>query len=314
MTIVDFPSANIELESSVLKQIDCDILICPNTQRETILACVKNADAVLVNRETIDKELIDSMENCKIIARYGTGYDNVDITAATAKGIVVANVPGYCTVEVAEHAAALLLACARDVTNDRDTALNEPWGVTPKREMKRIAGTVLGIAGFGNTGKSLARILGGFGFSRILVFSRSTQQSDLPPNGELVDFDTLLRESDYISLHLPLTKDTASLFDKASFDKMKDDSVLINTARGKIIDEAALSDAIQSGKIRAAGLDVLCDEPPKADNPLLGLPGVIVTNHKAYYGKEAADDLCIKSAENVVAMFKAGNPIYRVVE
>lgn len=314
VTIVDSPSADIELESSILNQIDCDIYVCPDTQRETILAGVKNADAVLVNRNTIDAEMIAAMEQCRIIARYGTGYDNVDVVAAAAKGIVVANVPDYCTVEVAEHAAALLLACARGITTDRETALNEPWGVTPQREMKRIAGTTLGIAGFGNTGKSLARILGGFGFSRILIFSRNPQASDLPPNGEFVDFDTLLRESDYISLHLPLTKETSLLFDKDAFDKMKEDLILINTARGGIIDEHALTEAVLSGKIRGAGLDVLCDEPPRPDNPLLGLPGVIVTNHKAYYGKEAAEDLCIKSAENVLAMFRDGNPIYRVVE
>lgn len=281
--------------------------------REELYEKVRTADALMVNMTKIDRELIDSLENCKIISRYGIGYDNVDVKAAGEKGIPVGIVPDYCHIEVAEHAAALLLSCARRIPQRHGLVRKGHWRDTPGHTIHRVKGSTLGIFGYGQTGKALHKQISGFGFSRILINSRNLKPGTILDNGaEIVSLDTLLAESDYLSVHIPLNEETRGVLNEQTLMSMKPGSVLINTARGGVLCEKGLFKALTAGPVRAAALDVLDREPPDPDNPLLTLDNVILTDHEAYYSEQSVFDLKRKTALNVYSMLIKGVPVHCV--
>lgn len=305
-----FEDNNKEIE--VLKKLDAEVIICKNKPKDELFAICRDADALLVNMINVDKEFIENLEKCKVISRYGGGYDNVDAIAAEKAGIWLATVPDYCYVEVAEHALALLLAASRSITIKNNQVREGMWRESIPYSIKRIRGTVLGIVGYGGTGKEFQKISAGLGFSRTLIHSRSLKPGTTIDNCEVVDFDTLVKESDYISLHLPLTEDTRNMFSAEQFLKMKNDSIIINCSRGPIINETDLFNALKSGKIRAAGLDVFAFEPPVNEDNLFSLNNVVLTDHSAYHSDESLELLKEKTAENVVKTLNEGNPVNSV--
>ncbi len=280
---------------------------------EELKKAVKGADALLVNMARIDRELIESLDKCRIISRYGIGYDNVDVKAASEKGIAVGIVPDYCVTEVAEHAAALLLSCARRVPQRHGLVKKGHWRDSPGHTIYRIRGSVMGIFGYGQTGKALLQQVKGFGFSRILVCSRSLKPGTRLENGaEVVSLDDLLTLSDYLSIHIPLNEETRGILNEQKLMSMKKGSILINTARGGVLCEKGLYNALTRGPLRAAALDVFDREPPDPDNPLLALDNVVVTDHEAYFSEQSVVDLKRKAAMNVYAALIEGSPLYQV--
>lgn len=313
IVITDNLNGNCDIEKKILSSIDADVDIYRELHGEELKKAVENADAVLVDMAEITEDVIKCMKNCKVISRYGAGYDNVDTIAASRAGIKVTIVPDYCIHEVAEHAFALLLSFERHIAQRAKAVGEGRWRDVPLLKIKRIHGSVLGIIGYGRTGRALKRMAEGFGFSKILIYSRGLNEGDqLDKSVYSVSLDTLLRESDYISLHLPLNDETKYFIDKESFSVMKNDSVLINTARGAVINESHLETALKKGMIRGAAIDVMEYEPPKGNCNLAKLDNIIVTDHRAYYSEDSLELLKKKCADNALSVLKTGSAEYMV--
>jgi D-3-phosphoglycerate dehydrogenase / 2-oxoglutarate reductase len=260
---------------------------------------LKDADAVLVTVQEVTDAVLAAMPACKIIARVGTGLDSIDLDAAAQRGIAVSYVPDYSVDEVSTHAIALLLAWARRIPQYLDLVRAGQWNSTGGGTIRRLRGQTLGLAGFGRIGQAAAVKALGLGL-RVLVCDPYRSAADIASaGGQAVDFRTLLSESDYISLHVPLTPDSANLIDAAALRAMKSSAVLINTARGGLVDSAALAAAIQAGDIAGAALDVLAAEPPAADSPLLNDPRILITPHGGWYSQEAQEDVVVRACEDV---------------
>ena len=280
---------------------------------DELIDAVRTADALLVNMARIDRRVIESLEKCRVISRYGIGYDNVDVKAAAQKGIPVGIVPDYCYIEVAEHAAALLLSCARRIPQRHSLVKEGHWRDSPGHPIYRIKGSVFGILGYGHTGKALHSQVAGFGFSRVLVHSRGLEPGTrLESGAEVVSFDRLLAESDYLSIHIPLNDQTKGILSEEKLMGMKPGSVLVNTARGGLLCEKGLYRALTKGPLRAAALDVFDQEPPDTSNPLFSLDNIVLTDHEAYYSEQSVLDLKRKTAMNAYAALTEGSPLYSV--
>jgi D-3-phosphoglycerate dehydrogenase len=290
-------------ENTELITADC------HTEEDLITACA-GADALLVNQAPLSARVIAGLERCKVISRYGIGYDNVDIRAAAAAGIWVTNVPGYCTEEVAEHALGLLLSCVRAIPA-RDTQVRQGrWNLN--LPVKRMSGRVLGIVGFGSTGRAFWEKVQGFAFSRILIADPRAQAKTAgyctTKKAEAASFEDVIRLSDFISFHVPLNEATRHCVNEETIAKMKDGVILINTARGAVIDEYALAKALRSGKVASAGLDVFESEPLQRGHPFLELPNTILSDHSAYYSEESVSELKTRTALNALDVLEGRIP------
>jgi D-3-phosphoglycerate dehydrogenase len=241
----------------------------------------------------------------RVVVRYGVGVDGIDLSAATEQGVPVVNVPDYGTDEVANHAVALLLALARKLARlDRQTR-SGGWDVFRVGPVARLAGQTVGIVGCGRIGSAVARKLGGFD---VRLLGCDPNISTFPPGVQPVAFERLVSESDYVTIHCPLTADTRHLFDAESIGWMRPTAALINTARGGIVDTAALVAALQEGLLAGAGLDVLEQEPLDPASPLLRMEQVIVTPHAAWYSEEGRSDLKRRAAEEAVRVLRGERP------
>jgi D-3-phosphoglycerate dehydrogenase len=260
---------------------------------------LKDADAVLVTVQEVTDAVLAAMPACKIIARVGTGLDSIDLVAAAQRGILVSYVPDYSVDEVSTHAIALLLAWARRIPQYLDLVRAGQWDSTGGGTIRRLRGQTLGLAGFGRIGQAAAVKALGLGL-RVLVCDPYRSAADIAAAGcQRCDFPTLLAESDYISLHVPLTPDSANLIDADALRAMKSSAVLINTARGGLVDSAALAAAIQAGDIAGAALDVLAAEPPATGSSLLNDPRILITPHGGWYSQEAQEDVVVRACEDV---------------
>ncbi|MGX8712022.1 MAG: C-terminal binding protein [bacterium] len=307
VVITDFEYPNVDQETKIITESGAQLQACHLKTEEEIIAAVRDADAVIVQYAVITRKIIDHMQNCKMIIKYGIGVNNIDSAAATEKGIYVCNVPDYGVDEVSNHAIALLLALAKKLPVITKALRGGDWGYTSTVPLFRLAGSTLGLVGLGRIPSLVAKKMSGFGM-RILAFDPyMTPEAARERGAELVDFETLCRESDFISIHCPLTDSTTHLFDEKAFALMKKTAFLINTARGPVIDEQALIQALKSGKIAGAGLDVFESEPISQESELLRMDNVIATPHCAWYSEEAISTLQRKVAEEVVNVL-GGNP------
>ena len=271
-----------------------------------------NADGILNLRYDLNADAITSLNNCKIIARYGIGVDNVAVDAAAARQIPVTNVPDYCLEEVATHAISLVLALARDAVRYNGSVADGAWDRDVGVPLHRLSTQTVGIVGFGAIGRAVAERLGGFG-PDLLVSDPFLEPADVADSdAELVEFEELLDRSDYITIHSPLTDSTRGLFDADAFARMKDTAVLVNVARGPIVDTDALSIALDNGSLAGVGLDVFPEEPPETDDPLRTHERVLTTPHVAWYSEEANTERRRAAAENVRAAL-LGEEIENVV-
>lgn len=268
------------------------------TAREQTVQRIADAEIVLTNKVFIDKAVIDACPNIKFISILATGINVVDCEYARQKGITVSNVPAYSTESVAQLTVALILELYSKVGVHNASVKRGEWAASPDfsytvSPLVEICGKTLGIIGYGNIGKRVAEIAKALGM-RVLIYNRT------PFDGS-ISLDELYLNSDVITLHCPLTAQNAQMINKTALSKMKRGAYLINTARGGLIDEIALAAAIKDGTLAGAGLDVLCSEPPVADNPLLDLENCIITPHVAWATVEARQRLIDATYANIDA-------------
>jgi D-3-phosphoglycerate dehydrogenase len=266
-----------------------------------------DADALLVTYAKITAEMIRQMNRCRIISRFGIGVDNVDIAAATSAGIVVTKVPDYCIDEVSDHALAMLLALVRKIPYANSLVHAGRWEMPAVVPIHRLRGSVLGLVGFGRIPQLIAPKAQAFGLKVIAFDPYIPMDVMRRARVEKVEFDELLKRSDYVSIHSPLLPETRHLFNADVFRKMKPTAYLVNTARGPIVDEAALAHALDAQQIAGAALDVLSQEPP-AGSPLFGRNNVILTPHTSFYSVESLVELQVKAAEEVVRVLTQQTP------
>ncbi len=302
-------------EEEVLGEIGARLEVRNLCSAAEAVDVLSHADAVLVNLFPMGADVILRLDRVKVISRYGVGFDNVDVEAATRKGIWVARVPDYCQEETSDQAIALLLGCIRKIAY-KDRKIREgDWDLHKHQPTLRIEGKTLGIVGYGRVGKRLRAKMAGFGLARVLVCDPLEDPSMIVRTGGTpVALEKLLKESDYVSLHVPLTPETKGMIGARELGLMKSTAFLINTSRGAVLDEAALASALGSGRIAGAGLDVFQKEPLPADSPLKGLDTAILSDHASWYSVESEVELKTKAARNVAAVLRGGAPIYPVNE
>ena len=307
VAVSDSVFPNLEPARAVLSKIGAQLTLAEEPKPEAIMRVAKDADALFATYAKITAEMIRQMTRCRIISRFGIGVDNVDIPAATERGIVVTKVPDYCIDEVSDHTMALLLSAVRKIPFANSMVHAGRWEMPAVVPIHRLRGTVLGLMGFGRIPQLVAPKAQSFGIRVVSfdpyvpkdVFERAHVQS--------VEFSELLKISDYISIHSPLLPETQNLFNADAFRQMKPNAYLINTARGPIVDEAALAHALDAGQLAGAALDVMPKEPPSG-SPLFGRPNVIITPHTSFYSEESLVDLQTKAAEEVVRVLKGEAP------
>ena len=276
-----------------------DLVVAPGTSPEALIAAARDADALINTYAKLPGEVLRGLPKCRIVARTGIGVDTVDMPTATALGIIVTNVPDYCIDEVSDHALALILSLTRKVLSATAAVRAGAWGVKVAVPIARHRGRTLGLVGLGKIPRALAPKAQALGF-QVIAFDPY-----VPPEGgaslgvRMVDFETLLRESDVVSIHAPLTDETKGLFGDREFGLMKSGAFVVNTSRGPLIQGAALVRALESGRLAGAGLDVLDVEPPPPGSPLLQMPNVAVTPHIGYYSEESQVELQTKAAQEV---------------
>jgi D-3-phosphoglycerate dehydrogenase len=300
-----FPNLNPARE--VLSRVGAELLLAEASTPQAVMQVARDADAVMVTYAKVTAEMIGQMMRCRIIARFGIGVDNVDIAAATNAGIVVTRVPDYCIDEVSDHTMALLLALARKIPFANSRAHAGRWEMPAVVPIHRLRGSVLGLVGFGRIPQLVAPKAKAFG---LRIISYDPFVSDEIMNRaevEKVDFSELVSTSDHISIHTPLVPETNHLFNADVFPRMKPTAHLINTARGSIVDEEALAQALDQGHLAGAALDVLSQEPPSM-SPLFGRHNVILTPHMSFYSAESLIDLQSKAAEEVVRVLTGELP------
>jgi D-3-phosphoglycerate dehydrogenase len=302
-----------EEEKKVLTSMGVDVIIANcNTIQEVIDTC-KDADGIMVNLAPMPAEVINKLEKCKVIARYGVGYDNVDVPACTKKGIWVTNVPDYCAEEVSDQALALLMACTRKVARRDAQVRAGKWNIGKADPIHRMAGKTFTFLGFGMIGRCLYRKIKGFDFSRILIYDPFIDEQTIKSLGaEKVEWEEALKSADYISVHIPLNDKTRGIINASAFKLMKPTAIIVNTSRGPIIDEQALIDALTKGQINSAGLDVHKKEPLDHDSPFMKIENCVLTDHVGWYSEEAMSELKRKVAENVKDVLISGKPKYPV--
>jgi len=305
-----FPSLDPAL--AALARLDPDMRMSKSVAAEDILAVARDADAILVTYAKLPGELLRQLQRCKAIGRFGLGVDNIDTKTAAELGIVVTYVPDYCMHEVSDHAMALLLALARKIPFSNKLVQAGRWEMPAVAPLRRLAGQVLGLIGFGNIPRALAPKAKAFGFEVIAHDPYAAKDVFAACGVEAVSLEVLLARSDAISVHAPLTPATRGLIDAAAFARMKQGAVIVNTARGPLIDEPALLAALDSGHLGGAALDVVASEPLPKDSPLLGRDNVILTPHTAFYSVEALDELQTKCATDVASVLRGQPPVYPV--
>jgi D-3-phosphoglycerate dehydrogenase / 2-oxoglutarate reductase len=290
IVISETPFVDVDYVRSTLAD-DVEVTIRDTHTETGVAEAAADADALVVDgHTTVTAESLEHADDLELIARAGTGYDKVDVRAAADRDIRVTNVPTYCTDEVATHALGLLLACQRRIPAfDREVRDGE-WSWVTDQPVHRVPGSTLGLVSFGAIARRLAERVAGFDLELLVYDPYADEDVVEEHDGRLVEFETLLEESDAVSIHAPLTDETRNLFDADAFDRLSDHAVLVNVGRGGIVDEGALATALEDGRLAAAGLDVLAEEPP-GDTPLRGLENVVITPHSGWYSIEARRDL-----------------------
>jgi len=312
IAVTDSPFPSLDPAKAALARLNPELRMAKSASADDILAVAREADAVFVTYAKLPGDLLKQFTRCKVIGRFGLGVDNIDIPAAAALGITVTYVPDYCMREVSDHAMALLLALARKIPLSNQLVQSGRWEVPPITPLHRLDGQVLGLVGFGNIPRALAPKAKAFGL-RVVVHDPFVAPEVLAQAAvEDASLDALLAMSDFVSIHAPLLPATRGLFNAETFIKLKPGAYLINTARGPLVDETALINALDAGHLGGAALDVVATEPLPKNSKLLGRDNVILTPHTAFYSVEALEELQTKCASDVARVLSGEKPVYPV--
>ena len=301
----DRPWGNSDLEREILAPIGVEVIEAPNGDESTLVALAKEADAIATCWAKVTENVIAAAPRCRIICRMGIGLDNIALPAATARGIPVTNIPDYCIEEVADHTLALLLALSRNVGFYHLRTKRGEYDLQAGPPMRRLAGQTLGLLGLGRIGRRVAEKARGLGL-RVIAHTRSGD--DHGTGCPMVPLETLFRESDFLSLHAPLTPATRHILDEQALRQMRPHAVVLNTSRGPLIDPEALATALRENRIAGAGLDVFEPEPPDLADPLYGDERVIVTPHAAFVSEDSLIDLRQRVARQIAARLTGSVP------
>ena len=312
IAVTDSPFPSLDPAKAALARVDPELRMAKSAAADDVLAVARDADAILVTYAKLPRDLLRQLTRCKAIGRFGLGVDNIDIAAAAELGISVTYVPDYCMHEVSDHAMALLLALARKIPLSNKLVQAGRWEVPAVVPIHRLAGRVLGLVGYGNIPRALAPKAKAFGLRVITHDPYAPPQALAAAGVEGVSFNRLLEISDFVSIHAPLMPATRGLFNAEVFAKMKTGALLINTARGPLVDEDALVSALDSGRLGGAALDVVAVEPLPKDSRLIGRDNVILTPHTAFYSVEALNELQTKCAADVARVLSGEKPVYPV--
>lgn len=313
VTVTDHVFADLETERALLRGAGHELRYQGDARTpEEVSAAVAGSDAVLNCYAPMPAEVIEGLDGCRIIARYGIGLDTVDLAAASARGILVTNVPDYCIDEVSDHALALMLSLARGVARLDRHVRSGAWDPKEARPLHRLRGRTLGLVGFGRIARRFAEKASALGLRVIASDPYLSADAIRGGGAEPRTFEELLAEADIVSLHAPLTAETRHVIDAAAVGRMKPGAILINTSRGPLVDAEAVLGGLEAGRLAGAGFDVLEFEPPEVDAPLLRRPNVVVTPHAAFYSEESMAELQRKAAEQVTIALAGDIPPYAV--
>ncbi|MCL2587956.1 MAG: C-terminal binding protein [Oscillospiraceae bacterium] len=306
--LTDHVYPDLEYEKKALAGVGAELVYLDSKDEATIAAAAVDADAIITCYANITPQVIAGAQKLRSVSKTGIGVNNIDIPAASAKGVRVLNCPDYCIEEVSDHSVALILAVARRiVVLDRATS-NGVWSLDGARDMIRLRGKTFGLLGFGRIARMTAEKLKGFGM-RTIAYDPYVDADQMAALGvEKAELNDVITQSHIISLNLPLTEETDKMVNDEFLSKMRDDAILVNTSRGGLIDEPALLRALQAGTIIGAGLDVLTDEVNTADNPLMKQPNCIVTPHAAFASIEATQELREKIIADVLLVLEGKEP------
>ena len=310
VAIADHAFAPIEGERRLFAEIDAEVRFAdPGAFSEAaVIDLARDADAILCDAAPITRRVLEACARVRVVSEYGIGYDNIDVPAATALGVWVTNVPGFCTEEVADHVVALVLALARRLLGFDRAVRAGRWGAEVVGPIRRLSDQTLGLIGFGRIGQTVARKASGLGL-RVLAHSpRTTPERARAHGAEAATLDEVLRESDYLALVAPATPETRGLIDRATLAKMKPTAYLINCGRGALVDEPSLVEALRGGRIAGAALDVYAAEPLPPDSPLRAIENLLLTPHAAFYSQESLADLQRSAAANAIAVLTGQRP------
>lgn len=299
------PTADWSIETEALRAIGARFVPARAANEDELIANVRDADALVVGLANVTRRVIEELARARVIVRYGVGYDSVDIAAATERGIAVCNIPDYCTEEVANHALALLLAVNRRILQQDAHVRAGGWRGGALAPVGSLYGETAGIVGYGRIGRAMAARCRALGM-RVLAADPYAGPADA--DDRIVPLDELVAEADYLSIHCLLNEETRGLIDESALRRMKPTAILVNTARGPIVDQRALTRALTEGWILGAGLDTLEQEPPASDEPLRKLPNVVLTPHTAYYTDASSLRLKQRVAEEVTAALAGQRP------
>ena len=306
--VTDYAWPSLKIEQKILKSVNAALLLSKTDEEAELLTLASKADAILTCWAPISEALVDSAKKAIIISRYGVGLDNIPVDYATKSGILVTNVPRYCTEEVSDHAMALILACARNIVQHVNNTRQGQWDAKAVGRSARLCNQTIGMIGCGRTARALIPKALGFEMKIIAHTPRIVEGALAPFAKTTRKMKAMLNEADYVSVHVPLTEETRGMVDKKIFKQMKSTAYLINTSRGAVVNEPDLIDALKTGQIAGAALDVLTQEPPDPDNPLLKMDNVIVTPHAAFYSEDSISELQTTAATQVVQALSGQKP------
>ena len=307
--VTDYQWPTLDIEAEVLAAVDAELVAAPNGDEATLVELAAGCSAIMTCwAQTTENVIRAALPDLKVIARYGIGLDNIDIPFATENGVPVGYVPTYCVDEVAEHTLAFIMALTRRIGLFNRRTLDGVWDLSEGRPIYRLKGKRLGLVGFGHIGREVAKRATAFGMEICVTDPIVTAEQAAEAGASLMSMDEVLSAADYVCLHVPLSAATDGLMGKEQFAQMKPTAFLINTARGGLIDEAALLEALELGEIAGAALDVRRQEPPADGDRLLQMERVLHSPHAAFYSVESVEDLQSLTAWEVRHVLEGGDP------
>ncbi|WP_296815815.1 C-terminal binding protein [Megasphaera sp.] len=310
--VTDYDYGTLEPEKNEVAKIGAVLVPTQSKTEDAIIENCKDADGLLNQYAPITRKVMESLPNLKVVGRYGVGVNTVDLKAATDLGIQVVNVPDFCMDEVSNQAIALMMACHRKLNLLNHQTHHDGWDYQIAKPIQRLWGQTLGLLGFGRIPRMVAQKMKAFGLKILAYDPYVSPEVGAQEGVEILPLKDVLMQSDIVSVHVPLTKDTENLLNDETLSWMKPTAIVVNTSRGPLIDEAALYRALKDGKIGYAGLDVTVHEPIEKNNPLLTLDNVIITPHIAWYSEESEIDLKTKAARGVANVLSGKKAKYLV--